>query len=116
MNREKFLSQGGEKVNLIRILMEKPGKQGSENNLQIEPNGPVFDVIKVEFDPFLHFVQSIRFTTPAMHLCPTGNAGLYFVAEHVIIDLILEMIVVLDCVGARPDDGHPSLHYIDDLR
>src|ERR1700738_1053586 len=51
-----------------------------------------------------------------MDLRPTGQTRLDAPPEGVIPNDLVELAVVCDCMGARPDQGHAAVWHIEQLR
>src|SRR6185436_13870429 len=52
----------------------------------------------------------------AVDLSPAGDAGPDLVAQHVVLDHLAIELVVGDRMRSRPDDAHPPLQDVDELR
>src|SRR6185436_9022352 len=94
------------------MLVEEPLEEREPHDFQIEANRPVFDVIQVVLDSFLQ--RGVA--APAVDLRPASQAGLYFVAEHVLRDLVLELFDEVRPFGPRTDNRHVAAHDIPELR
>ena len=67
----------------IRVPMKQPAEERHPHNPEVEPRGPVGDVVEV----VLHALPQGRVPAPAVDLGPAGDAGLVDSAEN-------------DCAGA----------------
>src|SRR5919112_268501 len=74
-------------VGSIRAL-EQPADDRQPHDLEIESDGPVFDVVEVVFDAFLER----RVPAPPVPLRPPGDARLDLVAQHVLRNPVLELL------------------------
>src|SRR5688572_32818548 len=92
--------------------LEHAADQSEPHDLEVECHRPVFDVVQVVFDPLLERCIS----APAIHLRPAGNAGLHLVAQHVLRDLVLELLDEERALRARADDRHLALEHVPELR
>ena len=61
------------------IFSNASPEHGQPHYLNVEPEIPMLNVVKVVLDSLLHLLGSIGLASPPIHLCPTGNAGFYFV-------------------------------------
>src|SRR5262252_9923803 len=85
---------------LVGMLVEEPAEQRQPHDLEIDTHRPVLDVVEVVFDALL----DRRVSAPAVHLRPTGNAGLHLVAQHVLRNLVLELRDEQRPLRTRADD------------
>lgn len=63
--------------------MNKAFKDSQEHDLYIKPHAPIADVLKIEFDPLLHFFQFVSFTAPTVNLRPARNPRFNFMTQHI---------------------------------
>ena len=63
------------------IFAQHDNPDGAQDNPQVEPNGPIFEVIQIVFDACFHFFQHFGFTAPSIDLSPTGNSWFSFMAQ-----------------------------------
>ena len=99
-----------------RILPTESFIYRHQNNLEIQPEGPVLDIPQVVFNAFLHFFQGICFSAPAVGLGPACDAGFDLVAHHVAEDLFSVEFIVGYGVGSGSHNGHSPLQHINKLR
>ncbi len=79
-----------------------PAGEGEEEDLDVEPEGPVFDVI----DVMLRAGGEVAVAAEAVHLGPAGHAGFDDVAREVVRDGVGELVDVVRAFGARADEAH----------
>ena len=60
--------------------------------------------------------SSERVAAPAVDLRPAGEAGLHLVAQHVLRNLVLELLDEVRPLGPRPDDRHVAAQHVPELR
>ena len=84
----------------VGVLLEKAFDERQPHDLQVEPDRPVLDVVQVVLDPLF----DRRVAAPAVDLRPAGDSGLYLVAQHVLRDLVLELLDKQRPLGPRPHD------------
>src|SRR5918912_2127514 len=94
---------------LLRRLED--GGHRHEQDLQVEPEGPVLDVVVVPLDP----VRERGLAAQAVDLRPPGDAGLDAVAVLVAADAPLEQLDELRALGARPDNAHLAAQDVEEL-
>src|SRR5882724_3739440 len=91
-----------------------------EENVEIEKHRPVLDVIQVEFDALLDLLFVIYLATPAVDLCPAGDAGLDAVTREISVHGFVEQPALqfaLHRVRARTDQREIALeHDVEKLR
>ncbi len=94
---------------LRRAAGEKNGRDGLEQDLEVEPQRPLVDVAQIEGDPVVEVVDP----GAAGDLPEPGDAGFHGQPPA------LPALVALDLVGdrrPRPDQRHLSLEHVDELR
>src|ERR1700677_3065571 len=89
---------------------------GGRDNSHVQRERPVAEVIQVMLYTSLHFLDPVGFTTKAVDLRPTGNAGFDPVALDVSRHHFLIKVVVFKRMWARPDDRHISAQDVKKLR
>src|SRR4051812_33822021 len=72
----------------IRVFVEETPEKRQPHDFQIEANRPVFDVVEVVLDPL--FERCV--TAPPVDLRPASQARLDLVSQHVLRDLVLELL------------------------
>src|SRR5688572_21969736 len=72
----------------VRVLLAEAAQQREDQDLDVEQQRPVLDVVEVVLDPLLE--RGVA--APAVHLCPAGDAALDPVPDHVLRDLLLELL------------------------
>lgn len=90
---------------LVRVLMDEAFPEGEEEDLQIEQERPVLDVIEVEFNSLFH----AGIAAPPMDLGPAGDPGFYFVTEHILWDVLGELLHKDGPLRAGSNDTHIPL-------
>ena len=53
----------------IRVFIGEDGKKCSENDLEVQPDRPLFDIAVIEFHASLHFVNRVGLPAAAVDLC-----------------------------------------------
>jgi len=79
--------------------MNQTTEHGHNDNLDIQPERPVFDVIKIMLDARMQ----TSITAPAMHLRPTGQTSFHQVFFHVVRDFIFVFFDEHRALGAGAD-------------
>src|SRR5205085_8347473 len=85
----------------------------------VEPEGPVVDIIFVQLDPPLGPLDGPHFTAQPLHLGIAGNPRLDPVAPGIAAHgFVIEAIADhhLGAVGTRTDEGHAALDDVEQLR
>src|SRR5687768_13012203 len=91
--------------------LEEAANDGEPHDLQIQGHRPVFDVVQVVLDTL--FERGIA--APAVHLRPSRDAGLHFVAEHVLRDPVPELLHEEGAFRPRADDRHLTFEDVPEL-
>lgn len=78
---------------LISLVADEAFKDREENDLEIQPERPVLDVLKIVLNSALHLIQGVGFAAAAVDLSPAGDAGFYFVALKVELHFVFVLIV-----------------------
>ena len=91
-------------------------EQSEHNDFQVEPERHALDVVEIKLNPLLHFFERVGLTSKPIHLSPTGNARLDFMAQHVAWHQLFVVIVVRHDMRARSDNGHAALQHVVKLR
>src|SRR5450830_210955 len=93
-------------------------RDSAEQDVEVEPDRPVFDVLQIELDTFFDFFQGVGFATVAIDLGESGDAWLDPMTRGVLLDGFLEQ----DArrlggrgVGARADHRHAADEDIEQL-
>src|SRR5215471_12502504 len=68
----------------VCIAPGQAAKNGAQNDLEIERQGPVLDVVEIMFDATRDLLRRLGLAAPAIHLRPAGDARLYTVAGIVV--------------------------------
>lgn len=87
-----------------------------EDNTDVKPERPVLDIPDISLDALLHLPELLRLTTETRYLCPTGNARLREVANHILINQTAIYLSMIQHVRSRTHDTHIALQYINKLR
>src|SRR5476649_2995036 len=69
-------------------VSRKQGKRRSDQDLYVQPQGPVVDVVQVFFDTLLHLFQRLGLAPKAADLGQDSDTGLDPVPGHVSQDLV----------------------------
>src|SRR4051812_22426918 len=97
---------------VLGIALENSSDEREPHDLEIEGDGPVFDVVQVVFDSLFER----RITPPSVHLGPAGNSGFHLVAKHVLRNAVLELLDEKRPFGTRSDDRHVAAEHVPELR
>src|SRR6188508_3024980 len=89
-------------MTVLGISLEETSHEREPHDLEIKGHGPVFYVVQVVLDAFLER----RVASPPVDLCPSGDARLHLVAEHVLRDAVFELLDEERAFGPGPDDRH----------
>ena len=79
--------------------------------MEVEPDGPVFDVVDVVLDAAGEVVAAAQ----AVDLGPAGHAGFHQVAGEVVGDFGREVFDVVRAFGARADQAHVAAEDVPEL-
>src|SRR5579872_7246978 len=71
------------------VLAVEADPNGAQDDPEVEKYRPVFDVVKVMFDPLLYLFDGVGLTSPAVHLSPAGDAGLHAMSGVVVFHRLL---------------------------
>ena len=93
------------------VIFEFPTEDGQEQDLQVEPEAPVFDIIDIIPDP----LRDRGVAPQVIHLCPAGDSRPHQVLEHIAWDLFLELFHIERDLRPRPDEAHISLQNVPEL-
>src|SRR6266403_1186058 len=96
---------------LIRIPVKYPVEDGHPQNPDIEPGGPVGDVVEIVLDAFAQG----GIAAPAVDLRPAGDPGFDAVADHVVGNSLRELADEYRALGSRPDQAHVSFEHVPKL-
>src|SRR5262245_10684602 len=94
------------------MLVNKSLPDRQPHDFQIEPNGPMLDVIEIALNPF--FKRGVA--TPATDLRPPSNSGLHFMLEHIEGNLFSNFLDYPRPFRSRPNDAHLAHQDIPKLR
>src|ERR1019366_8583751 len=86
--------------------------QGHEENVQIEPRGPVGDVVEIVLDTF----AQRRVAAPAVDLGPAGDAGFDGVPSVIVRDRLGELADENRTLRTRAYQAHVADEDVDELR
>lgn len=103
-------------TSLIRLFVGADnGKSCLEDNLEVEPESPVFEIPDVAPDALFHLPEFLGLTTEACDLRPTRDARTAEMAHHVLIDELTIHLRVEHHVGTGTDNTHVALQHIEEL-
>ena len=89
-----------------------PADEGQEEDLDVEPDGPVFNIVEV----VLRTGGEVGVAAEAVDLGPAGHAGFDDVARLVVRDRVREVGDVVRAFGARADEAHVAAEDVPVLR
>ena len=116
MGEASFARDGAGVGLLVCLLVGTDDGQGSlENDLDVEPEGPVLQIPDVALDAFLHLPELLGLTTTACHLGPSGDAGTTEMAHHILIDEGTVLLGVQQHMRTRSYNAHVALQHIEEL-
>src|SRR5215212_11763765 len=72
-------------MTVLGISLEETSHEREPHDLEIEGHGPVFDVVQVVLDALLER----RVAAPRVDLCPSGDARIPPVPDHVLRNTVL---------------------------
>ena len=75
------------------------GDGGLENDFDVEPESPVFDIPNVFLDALLHFPNFLGFAPATAHLRIAGDAWQTEMPHHVFVDDVAVLFGVGEHVG-----------------
>ena len=96
-------------VTSLDFLCLENGWQGAEKDVQIEPDRPVFYVLKVMLYTLFDLFQGVGFATETIDLRPASDAGLNPMTSGVLFYSLLKSQAGCFCSGcmrARSDHRH----------
>src|SRR3954454_2052637 len=99
-------------TNLLCAATGEDGRDGQDEDLQVQPGRPVLHVVVVP----LHAIGERDVAAQALDLRPAGQAGLDAVAVAVAVYALGEGGHEVDALGPRPDERHVAAGEVDDLR
>src|SRR3712207_1548857 len=88
------------------------GRDGEQQDLQVEPERPVLDVVVVPLDP----VRQRGLAAQAVDLGPAGDPRAHAVAVVVAAHAPLEQLDELGALRPRADDAHLAPQDVEELR
>src|SRR5690606_28211601 len=94
---------------LVGLLIAEEQRQGLGQNLDIEPEGPVTQVVEVVIEPSLDGLGIRAVVEVAVNLCEPGQAGRDLVIHEVAVDELPVRVVARDRVRSRTDEAHTPL-------
>src|SRR3954467_11624015 len=100
---------------LVSLRTAKPEKC-QQDDIDIEPERPVFDVVQIVLDAHLHLPGFVGFAAPSAYLGPPRDAWLDPAAQHVRRYLVEVELVEPERVRPRTDDRHVAEQHVDELR
>src|SRR3546814_13556048 len=98
----------------IGVLAGEAREDRHHDDLEVEPERPVLDVGEIVVYPPADLFDRLGLATPAVDLCPAGNARLDAMPRRVLPDrLLVQQASGLggDLVRPRPDDRHLSAQH-----
>src|SRR5437016_3923066 len=75
-------------------------RNGSSQNLEVQPEGPIVDILEIQPDPILE----IRDVIASAHLPEAGQPG--FDAQPSTMGQVMETLHFVDRQRTRPDEAH----------
>ena len=90
-------------------IFRNQSKRGLDHDFDIEPQRPVINVVKVDFNAFLHLFDGIGFAAATADLRQAGNAGLDAVTGHISVDLAGVIVVMGDCMWTWSHQCHITM-------
>src|SRR5262245_60031723 len=97
---------------LVRVAVHQPAENGHPQDADIQPRGPVRDVVKVVLKP----LSQRSVAPPAVDLRPPGNPGFHAMAGHVVRDRLPELMDEHWPLRPRTDQAHVATQDVDQLR
>src|SRR5215213_3995565 len=98
-------------MTVLGISLKETSHEREPHDLEIEGHGPVFDVVQVVLDALLER----RVAAPPVDLCPSRDARLHLVTEHVLGNTVFELLDEERSFGPRPDDRHVAAQDVPEL-
>jgi hypothetical protein len=101
---------------LERMAAEDFAGDCQHHDSEVKPDRPILNVRQVASDPVLYLFDGFGFTTPAVYLSPSSDAGFDAVTERILGDNIAKQLVRRFGVGrmrAWSDDGHVAPQHIE---
>lgn len=98
-------------VYLYALSVDHPAEDGLEDDLQIQPKGPIFDVPDVVLDA----LGDAGVPAEAVDLCPAGDARPHLVFDHVQGHGLAELLHEIWDLGPRADQAHIAPDHVPQL-
>ena len=76
----------------------------------------MIDVPQIEFDAPRHELDSLRLAAESVHLRPTRDPGPHVMAEGIVTDVALVLVVMSERVRPRTYNRHLAFEHIEELR
>ena len=68
---------------LVCIIFAHDDPDGFDDDPEVEPDRPMFEIIQIVLDTCFHFFQRLGFATPTIDLSPSGYAWFGLMAQHI---------------------------------
>src|SRR5690606_6579651 len=98
-------------LSLVGVAVDEAAENGEQQDADIEPERPVFDIEEVVLEPFAEGCVA----SEAVDLGPTGHTGLDVLSEHVAAPVFAEALDEFGALGAGADEGHVALEDVEEL-
>ena len=97
----------------MSIPINLPGKEGQDQDLEIEKQRPVVDVVKVMLHTTLHLLEGVGFASVTVDLSPAGNAGLDVVTTVKRRNEPGKRLVLRGRVRTGANEGHVAHEHVE---
>src|ERR1700730_5165423 len=89
------------------------GRRGDD--LQIEPEGPVLDVVKIHANAQAHLLGVLGRPPQALDLRPSRHARLDAVAAGIAVEPVAVVVIVGERMRSRPNQRHLATQDVEQL-
>src|SRR5437868_10359206 len=106
-------------IRSVRITVEQNGARSGEQDPNVEPEGPMVDIIFVELDTALRALDRTDFAAQTFHLGIAGDPGLHSMAAGIAAHRFVVETVAdhhLRPVGPGANERHAALEHVEQLR
>src|SRR6187455_3373469 len=97
----------------IRFLKYEKTYHGHQQDTNVEPQRPIFNIPKIVLDALLHHAELWRFPTVAVDLGPASDARLHLMSNGISSDQPIVFVIMRKRVWAWAHQGHVSAQHVE---